>query len=261
LAEWPPHRSGSIVQRTQANSVTLSSCHIVTRSPGHLVTASLPHNRRLTTDQLQRPCRSRRKQVFARIGGRACAHRSHRSHRSRVEIYGAVLRSIAASEPWRPWKPWKPCKLTRSNQSGIPWGATGAQVRRRTRKPTHAARARSALAARGASPIAVSNRRVQSPLTAKPGFLHPQRHARRCVGDIAWFARPVLTTDNGPQTAKPGSCVMSVMRHAQAKCSISQLTVWSGSLAPAIVVRLWLASLRPAEVMDPGWNIRCSWPL
>ena len=48
---------------------------------------------------------------------------------------------------------------------------------------------------------------------------------------------------------------------SRAKCSISQLTVWSGSLAPAIVVRLWLASLRPAEVMDPGWNIRCSWPL
>ena len=30
------------------------------------------------------------------------------------------------------------------------------------------------------------------------------------------------------------------------RSSISQLTVWFGSLAPAIAVRLWLASLRPA---------------
>ena len=45
------------------------------------------------------------------------------------------------------------------------------------------------------------------------------------------------------------------------KCSISQLTVWFGSLAAAIVVRLWLVSLRPAEVTNPGLKIWCGWPL
>jgi hypothetical protein len=35
------------------------------------------------------------------------------------------------------------------------------------------------------------------------GFLRPlrhERHARRCVGDVDGFARPVMTTDNGQRS-------------------------------------------------------------
>ena len=54
--------------------------------------------------------------------------------------------------------------------------------------------------------------------------------------------------------------IVAITRHT-AKCFISQLTVWFGLLAVAIVVRSWLVSLTPAEVTNPVEKIWCGWPL